>query len=266
MIRDLARTHHHLVTEEIYILHETQHRVIAECQRACRGKLTFALFHELHDSILDHLCVHLEAWNLRILAETIEHSVGNVADTGLDRQEFLGNLAVAKLGSKEVTYILTYTRSKLIGRRKGRYAFRSVRRHDTDYLFRIYLEDRRADTVVRFVDGDLSAVRRIQRNIIVVESAERVVIITAVLDDHLLCHLGDGGSHAETRTENDLAVGTHLRSLYDRYIDVSVEAIAQILRKMAQMKIRVMDAVAVDEFATVLVALIRHAHPYRVCP
>ena len=99
--------------------------------------------------------------------------------------------------------------------------------------------------------------RGIQRNVVVVESAERIVIIRGILDNHLLCHLCDCGSHTETCAENYLAIWTHLGGFDDGDVDVSVETIAKVLRQMAEVHVEIIDVTVVDGCPCVLMSLIR---------
>ena len=106
MVAYLARTHEDLVAEEVDVVHEVEHRVVGECERACRGELTFALLHEVHHGILDNLGVHLELRDVGVLAQAVEHGIGHVAHTRLQREELLGHLARAELLGQEVADVV----------------------------------------------------------------------------------------------------------------------------------------------------------------
>ncbi len=177
MVGNLAGTHKDLVTEEVDIIHKVQHGIVRECERACRSELTFALFHKVHDSVLDNLGIHFKTGYLWILAQTVEHGICHIAHTALDRQEFLRHLSVFKLRSQETAHIVTDFLRNLVSCCKGMDALRSVRRHYAHYLFRIYLQHGRADAVRGAVDGDLATVRGIQGNVVIMEASERGLVI-----------------------------------------------------------------------------------------
>ena len=159
---------------------------------------------------------------------------------------------------QEVADIVADALCQLVGGGEGLDAFRCVARHHAHYLLRVDVQHGVADAVGRLVDGYLATVRGIQRNIVVVESAERVVIVAGIFDDDLLGHHGHRGAHAKTGAEDDVAVGAHLRSLDYGNVKVAVEAVAQILRHMAQVRVEVLYLAAVDAGTRVLVTLIRY--------
>ena len=250
--------HEHLVAEEVDVLHEMKHGIIAEGKRTSGGEAAFAFLHERHHRILDNLGVHLEAGNLRILSQTVEHGVGHVAHTGLDGEEFLGDLALAELVHKEAADIVADTLCQFIGSREGLDTLGCVGGNHADNLLGIDFQHGASDAVRRPVDGNLAAVRGIERNIVVVESAERVVIVARIFDDNLLGHLRDGRGHAQTGSEDHISVGAHLGDLDDGHVDIAVKAITQILRKVAQMGVEVIDAVtgAVDKRTAIFMTLV----------
>lgn len=256
MVADLAGTHEYLVAEEVDVAHEAEHGVVGEGEGACRCELAFSLFHEVHDGVLNDFGVHLELRNLGILAQTVEHRVGDVAHAGLQWQELLGYATFAEFGGEEMADVVADALGYLICGRERLDAFRSIGGHDAHDLGRVDLKHCGADAVVGAVDGNLAAMRRISRYVVVVESAEGCVVVGGVLDDDFLGHLGDGRSHAETGAEDHLAVGAHLGGFDDGHVDRAVEAVAQILSQMRQMGVDIADLSGVDGLARIGVRLV----------
>ena len=134
MVGDLTGAHHDLVAEEVDIIHEAKHSVIAESQGASRSKLTLTLFHKSHHGILDYLGIHFEARDIGVFAQSIEHSVSDITYTRLDGEELLGEFASLHFASEELADVLTDASCQLIGGGEGGDALRGVGGHDTNDL------------------------------------------------------------------------------------------------------------------------------------
>ncbi len=75
--------------------------VVGECHRACAGEGAFAFFHQFEDGVLDHFGVHHERRQFLAFAQIVEHGVGHIAHSRLQRQEFFGETAVDIFADEE---------------------------------------------------------------------------------------------------------------------------------------------------------------------
>ena len=96
----------------------------------------------------------------------------------------------------------------------------------------------------------------IQGHVVVVEAAERGLVVGAILDNDLLGHHGQGGGHAHACAEDEVAVGAHLGDFDDGHVDVAVEAVAHVLAQVAQVRVEVVHMARVGELARIRVALV----------
>ena len=109
------------------------------------------------------------------------------------------------------------------------------------------------------VDGHILAVGRIQRLGDVVDTADFLGVLIVELDDDLVRQAADGRQDADARGGDDLAVLGDVRSLDDGDVDLTEEAVAQLLSDHREVHVEIRVRPGIDPGAHVLIGLVGRA-------
>lgn len=130
---------------------------------------------------------------------------------------------------------------------------------NADDLLGVDLKSCRADAVRWFINRNLAAIGRIERQIYVVDAVEAGGQFLVFLNNDFLCQFGIGRNVADSHSENKFAVVLDVGDLDDGCVDFAEEAVADFLGHLAQVEVAVVGVVGVDALAQVGNVLIGRA-------
>ena len=159
MVGDFLRAQHDLVLEAVDFAVELVCRVGTERQRGSGGEHHPVGANQVQHAVLQHLGVGGQPSEWTVF-ETRHHSIGHVADPGLDRQQFRRQPAVANFVVEKFENMAGDRLRCRIRRGKGRVAVRSIGLDYGDYLLRVAAKRGLADPVAGCDDGYRLPVRR----------------------------------------------------------------------------------------------------------
>ena len=214
-------------------------------------------FDEVHDGVLDHLRVHLERRDVRVLAELTEDGVSYVAYSALDGQERRRDTSGLHLRLKEECYVLANLGGCSIYRRESGNLVRTVGLHDSCNLGGIDLDMVGAAAVGGFVDRYLATAGRIEGLIEIVHTAHGCREHLIEFDDDLIRHTTDSRHDAYSGSRHNGTVFANIRSLDDCPVGFRQEAITQVLRHVAQVHVEIVRTLGVDLLTHGFIRLIR---------
>ena len=181
----------------------------------------------------------------------MEHGVGNVAHTRLQRQEFFRDASGAELADEEFANVCTDAHCCLVDRREAVHLVGVVGFYDANDFRRVDFQHRRTDAVAWLIDGNLAAVRRIERHVDVVQTADFSRDMLIELNYNLVGKVSERRDVAHTRTEQNFAVVGHVASLDYHHVHLAEESVAEVLRKLREVHVAIVDFVSVEACAGV---------------
>ncbi|MDT4821328.1 hypothetical protein FQZ97_545030 [compost metagenome] len=189
----------------------------------------------------------------------MQHGVGNGADTGLQRQQGIGQAARIDLAPQEGIDVAGDGVGFFIGRQGVGRAVRLVRNDDGGDPGGIHLDERLADALVRGHQPDRLACRPVGGHVDVVQAFDGGGHAQVQFDDDLVRLLRERSGIAHRHRRYDGAALCNRRGLDDGHIDRADVARAQLFDRFRQVLVDEGDFALVDLAAQRRIDLERHA-------
>ena len=207
MVADFLRAQQNAATEFVQVRGEVLRGLGAERQRRGRGEGELAGLDHLQHAVLQHLGVggHVVEG---AFVQARQHGIGDVAHARLQRQQVGGQAACLHFVLEEVDHVLRNEARVFVGRREGRIAVVCVGLHDGNDFFRIAVQVRLANAVMRRGQHDGLAVRGQARAVIDVVHAFQARALPVVhFQNHVVGNVQPGFVVADRGGGNQAAIG-----------------------------------------------------------
>ena len=262
MVGDFLRAQQYAVAEHVEVVVHQVEMVLGKGERAAGGKTDAPLEHQVDNGVLDHLGEHGEGGQIGVGTQGTEHGIGNVAHTGLQRQELARDAAFLPFLKQEGGHILTDAARSVVQRREGGDVVALVGIDHTGYFRRVDIQIGAACAVVHMEDRNVLAVGRSLERIQVVHAFQTVAVALVQLYDNLFGRAHDSRGDSYGGAQDDASLGRDGRSLDNGGVDASQESVVHVLADMRQVEVIVFHLAGVDGAAHVGVGLERGAEAH----
>ena len=148
IVGNFLRAQNDFVFVKIEVFVDVLEAIVRNGQRATSDEGATPGVHELDDGVLNDFRVHAERRNFGVATEGGENGIGDVADTGLNREKFFRQATCTKLVCQEVANVFADFIGNGIAVLERRDVVVFVGVDDADNLGGIDLEPCRSDTVL----------------------------------------------------------------------------------------------------------------------
>ena len=262
-VGDSLGADHAAVLVEVQVAVETLEAIGREGEGDGGGVVQLAGIEEIQHGILEDLRPHLEVLELAA-GQSSHHSVGDVAHTGLEGKQVLGETALLDLVGEEVHDVTGNLLGVLIDGGEATAVIGQVALHDGDDLALVEVGEIRTNTVIHTAHQEGAAVRRTRIRHDIVDSAEH-----GEGSVHLNDELVSEGKHlrgdTNSSSENETAVLSDGSSLHNTNIELTgvgsvilgEETPGKVLSESRKMDITHLNGASVNTLGNILTSLIR---------
>ncbi len=231
VVADLLGPQHQLVAEALHPGKVLFLPLFGEGDRGPRGGGDLALLHQLEYVVLKHFGIDLHRPEI---GQPLQHGVADGAHPSLHRQQALRQPAGAHLPLEKIAQAGGDTQRYLVGQFDGVRVVRNVAADNGRDLVPRHLDIRGADAFHHPGQGDGAALRRLQRDIDVMQPLQLHRLGQVDLDDYALRLLGEGGRVAHRGSGDDLPFLCHRQGFDYRHVHPAQVAVAHLFSGMAQ--------------------------------
>ena len=215
-------------------------------------------------AVLDDLSVCLNVFKLG-LQQACHHSVRDITHAGLHDELVILQASSRNLALEELDEVSGDLLGNLIRSLKWRVAVRSVGLNDCDDLFGRQLNVRGTNAVINLGDRDWLAVRQLLDLVNVVHALEVLGLPGVYLENNLVCSLDVFQVIAHCRRRDDVAVFQDADNLDDCDLEVTVEALFNLLARVGQVDVLVKNLTGVCLVTQNRIGVVRGAEAQSVC-
>ena len=103
---------------------------------------------------------------------------------------------------------------------------------DTNDFSRVNFQVRSTDAVAWLVDRNLATVRRVERNVYIMKSADFSRDMFVKFNDDFVGHMGESRDIADACTQQDFTVVADFSRFDDSNVNLAEESVAEVLRQL----------------------------------
>ena len=149
--------------------------------------------HQVHQGILEDFRIHFKRGNPAGASQDLHHTVGDIADPGLQRQKILGNPSGAHFVGQKSRHMGADRPAGIIGRAEGSDIVRLIVFHHPDHLLGVHHRIRHPDPGEGFENRDRIALPGRRHHHDVIHLPEPGTLIPVDFDHHFLRIFQIGG-------------------------------------------------------------------------